>query len=749
MVSRNLSFTALMSILGILALLSVYGCDSESSFSMTVEGKPVTGYELVGYFSEGKAAVRKIGTFGAFGYIDSGGAILCEISYDDVGPFSEGLAPVKKFDRSVRKDRYGYIDASGTLHVALQFADAGAFSEGLAAVRVGRKYGYIDRNGKMIITPQFDVAFPFAGGLAKVVVKGFCGFIDKSGKQAIEPRFFRAGFFSEGLVALATRDRFGYADRTGNFVIAPQFDEAAEFKDGLAPVRIGKKWKYINRQGKMLSKDEYDEARPFSEGLAVVGVVRTNFEDSRWGGYSGTKMAYGFIDTSGKYVIQPKFLGAESFSSGLSLVSVPHGDWFGEVEDAVFIDRKERQIGRRFPAAQSFKNGMAFVKIDQQQSGFIDVTGKVIVRGRGSTFPLLSSVFRHDQRISYGFVDKTGKLMIPNDFCTARSFSGGLAYVETVEKGRRLFIDKSGQPKIELAGTMIAQDFSEGLAAVQVWEKSQSGTLTGFIDPTGEFVIRPRFHAARRFSEGLAPVQFTRDLNSNNWGFIDKTGAAVLPAKYRDALPFRDGLARVNYIIHTSSGLGEIHSAFIDKSGTLSVNPARAGFYLLPFSGFSGLDESSLAFSESLFAIRAGHLSGNNAGYINSSGSFVISPQYADAGAFSEGLAAVQIDSKWGYIDAKGSIVIAAAFDAAGKFSGQRALVELHGKHGFIDPSGRFILEPQFFDEAGSYREGLALIRMNGLYGFLNTDGKFAIEPQFHDARPFSEGLAAAGFWEQ
>ncbi len=284
MASRTPFYTSLMSIFGVLAFLSVYGCDRESSFSLTVEGKPVTGYELVGYFSEGKAAVRKLETFGEFGYIDKDGAIACEFSYDDVGPFSEGLAPVKKFDRGVRKDRYGYIDASGTLHVALQFADAGAFSEGLAAVRVGRKYGYIDRDGKMIISPQFDVAFPFAGGLAKVVVKGFCGFVDKAGKQVIEPRFFRAGFFSEGLVALATRDRFGYADHTGKFVIEPQFDEAGEFKDGLAPVRTGKKWKYINRAGKMLSDEEYDEARPFSEGLAVVGVVRTNFKDSRWGG---------------------------------------------------------------------------------------------------------------------------------------------------------------------------------------------------------------------------------------------------------------------------------------------------------------------------------------------------------------------------------------------------------------------------------------------------------------------------------
>ncbi|PKL46142.1 MAG: hypothetical protein CVV42_17440 [Candidatus Riflebacteria bacterium HGW-Riflebacteria-2] len=738
-----------MGIFAVLAFFSAYGCERELSHSGPVEGKLVAGYELIGHFSEGKAAVRKSGAFSAFAYIDATGTILFEIGYDDVSPFSEGLAAVRKYDRNLKTDRYGFIDASGTLRIGLQFADAATFSEGLAAVRVGRLYGYIDQTGQMIIPPQFDRAFPFAGGLARIVIKGFCGFIDKTGKQVIEPRFFRAGCFSEGLVPLATKDLFGYADQTGNFVIAPQFDDAKEFKDGLAPVKIGKKWKYIDQSGQPLSTEEYDEARPFSEGLAVVGVIRTNFMDPRWGGYSGTKMAYGFIDKTGQYVIQPKFLGAESFSSGLSLVSVPQGDWFGEVEDAVFIDRSERQVGRRFLGAQSFINGMAFVKIDQNQSGFVDVTGKVLVRGKGSSLPHLSSTFRHGQKISYGFADQTGNLVIPQDFRRARSFSDGLAYVETIAKGKRQFIDKSGKAVIELSGTMIPQDFSEGLAAVQVWEKSRSGTLVGFIDPKGKFVIKPRFHAAKGFSEGLAPVKFTRDHNSNSWGFIDKNGTEVFPAKFLDATPFHGGLARVNYIVRSEKGLGEIHSAFIDKSGTIVVDPRKGDFYLLPIAGFHGLDESSFVFSESLFPVLARDRSPNNAGYIDASGRFAISPQYADAKAFSEGLAAVKTDSQWGYIDAKGNMVIAPALDKAGNFSDQRALVEVRGKQGFIDPAGRFIVEPQFCDEAGPYQEGLALIRMNGMYGFLDSEGRFVIEPQFDDARPFSEGLAAVGLWEE
>ncbi|EMJ63935.1 WG repeat-containing protein [Leptospira sp. P2653] len=61
----------------------------------------------------------------------------------------------------------------------------------------------------------------------------------------------------------------------------------------------------------------------------------------------------------------------------------------------------------------------------------------------------------------YGYIDKTGKFIIPSQFDNAHSFS-------------------------------------EGLAAVQIGKK------WGFIDKTGNFVIQPRFDIASHFSGGLA-----------------------------------------------------------------------------------------------------------------------------------------------------------------------------------------------------------------------------------------------------
>src|SRR5438876_6749370 len=87
---------------------------------------------------------------------------------------------------------------------------------------------------------------------------------------------------------------------------------------------------------------------------------------------------------------------------------------------------------------------------------------------------------------------------IKPQFDDARGFSDGLAPVKI--SGKWGYIDKTG-------GVVItpqfndAEDFSEGLAAVEV------GSNVGYINKTGTLVIKPQFDAGGKFSEGLAGVR--------------------------------------------------------------------------------------------------------------------------------------------------------------------------------------------------------------------------------------------------
>ena len=67
-----------------------------------------------------------------------------------------------------------------------------------------------------------------------------------------------------------------------------------------------------------------------------------------------------------------------------------------------------------------------------------------------------------------GFIDNTGKIVIPLQFDSANGFSEGLALVTL--KGKQFFIDTSGRTVFQ-AKFDIIRDFSEGLAAVNIGEK--------------------------------------------------------------------------------------------------------------------------------------------------------------------------------------------------------------------------------------------------------------------------------------
>ena len=83
-----------------------------------------------------------------------------------------------------------------------------------------------------------------------------------------------------------------------------------------------------------------------------------------------------------------------------------------------------------------------------------------------------------------GYIDRTGKFVIPPQFDEGNHFSEGLALVK---KGNQWsFIEKSGKQVIVIEAAEVG-DFSEGLARIR------RGNVWGFINKKGEIAIKPRW----------------------------------------------------------------------------------------------------------------------------------------------------------------------------------------------------------------------------------------------------------------
>lgn len=340
---------------------------SDGFFLIDKTGKKICdlNYDDVDYYSEGYARVKKNGRYG---FIDNNGKEICKPKYYIAYSFSEGMAVVADYVSNGMK--YGFIDKRGKEAIKAQFDYAGSFSEGMARIAViengMKKYGFIDKTGKIVIEPQFGFAEGFSEGFAKVMVgdSNKYGFIDQSGKMVIEPQFDDVSDFENGLavVSIADEDEVFHRvaiDKTGKFVFGPGYevsygfdgfvegmarvydteksitafaDESGKtvfelsldhdddiydnFSEGLLRVRVyvsgGWKYGFVDKSGKMVIEPQYDYAQRFSEGLALIGVGDDD-EDTR---------KYGFIDKSGKIVIEPQFEDAESFDKGLASVRI-------------------------------------------------------------------------------------------------------------------------------------------------------------------------------------------------------------------------------------------------------------------------------------------------------------------------------------------------------------------------------------------------------------------------------------------
>ena len=103
----------------------------------------------------------------------------------------------------------------------------------------------------------------------------------------------------------------------------------------------------------------------------------------------------------------------------------------------------------------------------------------------------------------YGYVDVTGKLVIPPVYFVAYPFSEGLAYVVRDDgKGIRSgYINKAGEVVIKMKKGHHGRSFHDGLAGVQKDDK------WGFIDQTGKWVIKRTYRKIDRFSDGVCTVK--------------------------------------------------------------------------------------------------------------------------------------------------------------------------------------------------------------------------------------------------
>lgn len=101
--------------------------------------------------------------------------------YEFAGPFCEGLARVRL------NKKWGFIDTTGAVIIPIRYNEVENFSDGIARVRIGQRWGLMEKTGREIIKPTFQEIGPYMNGKAKVLLDGTEYYMNKDGIRVDGP----------------------------------------------------------------------------------------------------------------------------------------------------------------------------------------------------------------------------------------------------------------------------------------------------------------------------------------------------------------------------------------------------------------------------------------------------------------------------------------------------------------------------------------------------------------------------------
>jgi len=379
----------------------------------------------------------------------------------------EGGNSVTEYHFSINSD--GFEDAAGLSYV-------GEFHNGLAPIIQNNMVGCIDTTGTIVAPCEWDYVGIYQEGLICV---------------------FKGTYINlDGGYRMTDEGKFGFIDGNGAIIIPCDYDMAFDYSNGLALVKKNGKYGFIDKHGESVIACEYDYARPFSDECAVTFIGSLNQN-----GYP-LKGQYSIFNTEGQIITSGEWEATGSlFCEGF--LSVMKDGKYGFLNQA-----GEMAIDYQWDRADSFSGGLAAVLKDGKW-GYIDSTGILLVpcsieaKFIGSYSDGLAYICNEDYM--YGFIDRTGEIIIPAKWDYVLPFSNGVAAVRDSDKKWGL-IDKQGHTvaKCEWDGMQVY----DNMICVRKFTSSNPdngngiGGVYGFINTSGKIVIPCEYDYAV-YSEGL------------------------------------------------------------------------------------------------------------------------------------------------------------------------------------------------------------------------------------------------------
>lgn len=304
------------------------------------------------------------------------------------------------------------------------------------------------------------------------------GYIDASGSFIIKPVFSNAFRFQPNGLAVAGRNsKFGLVDKKGRFIVEPAFNSIRDFKEGLAIAQDDEGFVVINESGHVIS-GKYPFISDYNSGRAYYYIGSQNGD-----------ILYGYLDETGKTIIEPVFKYAGTFEEDRAVVKLEENTY-------AIIDKKGKIIKK-----------LQYYYVSDIQDGMI--------------------AYMPEQNNKYGYLDDDGNPAIAPSFTIAHAFEDGAAVVNASEDFTAIrygLIDKKGRYLIKPRYNDLLQ-LGEGMAAIGIAndpDNIYAGSRYALATREGDVRSGFKFFGIEHYENSIASAY-----DRTKTFFIDKMGDRV------------------------------------------------------------------------------------------------------------------------------------------------------------------------------------------------------------------------------
>ena len=477
-------------------------------------------------------------------------------------------------------NKYGLMNSSGLVILEPTYETIW-LNSGVLIFKSQEKKGVLNEKGKIVIDPIYEsIKVSISGCIIGAFKNGEYSLFNRDGTMFSHQSYEDFYQYSDGSVSVRKNGKRGLLSNKGRVLAKCRYSEAYMLKSNLIFIKKGSKVWLLNLHGKRVNRMTFDESlgrrknrkyylnsngkvlpRSYQNGLPFESEVTGVQENGLWG----------IIDTTGKWIVKPKYTAFRILGNGLfyisedartvrlinsngKLVNSARYQWAGrfnhalvKTKDSVGIDLINKNgksvLPYKFEEISNLENGHGLI-YQNNKYGVCNTLGKIIIPVKFQSIKLKDSAYIVEYKSGTQLLDLNGELI--------RDFPFGSIVFFRTEWEQDYHCDSCvfayvnswglGLKPINLKGEYLTQwrpVVPHAYPKVSVFMFVDLKGKIGFKSKSNEVLIKPQYDEVVPLYSDSSEIYYRTDI-AGKLGLVNNMGQILIEPEFDELWRYED-----------------------------------------------------------------------------------------------------------------------------------------------------------------------------------------------------------------